>query len=677
MKSLRRTFVLTAILAAPAAVLLGQATDPVIEVPAYEVSTTRLTTTNASPTTDLTLDATAAPTEFALPAIANTLAGFTVGSNQSRSFTDTFAIRGLTNTPIFGAPAVTVYLDDLPLGSGFTFPSDLTGFARAELLRGPGAGTRFGRSGPGGILLLSTPASPAESTGSVTLAAGEHGLRTATVTGASAAGGSTDAYAAATWRERDGYVRNTTLGQDVDPSETQTALARFRHRPTDTTELTFFVNALRARDGAQPLVPLFGPLHTVQRSAEGVTELDTLNTALTAAFTLPTGRLTATTGYSLWDMGPYDNTLDFGFAELGNGSTLEQRNLSEEIIFTAAPDAPAAWHLGLFANDGRTNGSFVRAFGPQVFEESSYRFDTLDLAAFGEATFQTTDALALSVGLRYVKTEMDSVRTEVIPVPQVTPAEHRSDAILPHLNLRYELGGGTTAFANVALGYKTGGFSAFTGNAVLAPYDAEYTTAYEAGVTHTTADGRFSATLRAYLYDIDDYQIERSFATGAVADDYLVVNADTARSVGGELEITWHPVDGLDIAASYGRTDATLTGFTDPYAGTVYNDNRVPYVPTFDAHLRVDYRHASGVFVGANVTTIGKTYYTEAEDPTFAQDRYTLLGARLGYTTERYRIQIVGTNLTDEQYYSAITPGTFHGTPGAPRALFGEVTWRF
>ncbi len=671
MKTLPRVLTCSAILAAPA-FLSGQTTEPVIEVPAYEVVTTRLTTTNASPTTDVLLDATASPSEFALPALANEIAGFTVGSNQSRSFTDTFAIRGLTNTPIFGAPAVTVYLDDLPLGSGFTFPSDLTGFARAELLRGPGAGTRFGRSGPGGILLLSTPASPAATTGTLTLAAGDHGSRTATYTAATAASAETDAYVAATWHERDGYVRNTTLNQDVDPQETLSALARFRYRPTDTTELTFFLNALRARDGAQPLVPLFGPLHTVQRSAEGVTELDSLNSAFTAAFALPTGRLTATTGYSNWDMGPYNNTLDFGFAELGNGSTLKQRNLSEEIIYTTA-----IWRVGLFANDGRTNGSFIRAFGGQTFEESNYQFDTLDLALFGEATYQASDALSLTFGLRLVKTEMDSVRTEIIPVPGVTPAEHSSDAILPHLDLRYELGGTTTAFANIAMGYKTGGFSAFTGNAVLAPYDAEFTTAYEAGLTHTSADGKFSATLRAYLYDIDDYQIERSFATNAVADDYLVVNADAARSIGGELELAWHPLEGLDLAAAYGRTDATLTGFTDPYAGTVYDDNRVPYVPAYDAHLRVDYRHASGAFLGATLTSIGKTYYTEAEDPTFAQNRYTLLGARLGYSTERYRIQIVGTNLTDEGYYSAITPGTFHGTPGVPRSVFGELTLRF
>lgn len=653
-------------------------TQPIIEAPAFEVSTTRLTTTTASPTTQINLRADITQPDFALPTIAAEIAGFAVGNNQSRSFTDTFAIRGLTNTPIFGAPAVTIYLDDLPMGSGFTFPSDLSGFTQAELLRGPGAGTRFGRSGPGGILLLSTPPTTDRASGSLAVSAGDYGHLSATYTASSADHAKGDAYVAATWGERDGYVTNATLNADVDYRETTTALARFRWRPTETIEVTLLGNFLQARDGAQPLVPLFGPFHEVQRSAEGVAELDAFNTALTAAFDLASGRLTATTGYSDWDMGPYFNTLDFGFAELGNGSTLQQKNLSEEIIFTSAPGSDLDWRIGAFYNDGQTNGGFVRQFGGATFEESVYQFDVTDLAAFGEASFAANDVLDLTLGLRAVSTGMDSERIEIIPVPNITLATHESETLLPHFNARYAVTEGTTTFANFAMGYKPGGFSAFTGNAVLAPYDAEYTTAYEAGVTHATEDGRYAITVRAYFYAIDDYQIERSFATAPNgADDYLVVNADSAESIGGELELSWRPFRGLDLSAAYGLTNTTLSNFTDPYGGTVFDGNRVPFVPSYDLHLRAHYQHESGFYAGAALTTQGKTYYTEAEDPTFAQDTYTLLDARLGYATDRYRIGISGRNLTDEGYYSAITPGTFHGTPGAPRTWMAELTLLF
>lgn len=653
-------------------------TTPVVEIPVFEVNTTRLTTTTASPTTEINLSADMPASEFALPTLANEIAGFTVGSNQSRSFTDTFSIRGLTNTPIFGAPAVTIYLDDLPLGSGFTFPSDLTGFTQGELLRGPGAGTRFGRSGPGGILLLSTPATTDRTHGSLVVSAGDYGHVSATYTASSARYDKGDAYVAATWSQRDGYVTNTTLNEDVDFKETLTALARLRWRPTETIEITLLTNFLQANDGAQPLVPLGGPYHEVQRSAEGVTEVETFNAALTAAFALDAGRLTATTGFSDWDMGPYFNTLDFGFAELGNGSTLSQRNLSKEIIFTSAEGADIAWRIGAFINDGQTKGSFTRQFGGFTFEESDYQFDVLDLAAFGEATFEPVDRLALTLGLRAVSTEMDSERIERIPVPGITLAKHESDAWLPHVNARYTTERGSTIFGNFAMGYKTGGFSAFTGNPDLAPYDAEYTTAYEAGISHALEDGRYRMTLRFFFYDVDDYQVERSFATAPNgADDYLVINADGAESYGGEFELGWRPVEGLDLSVAYGLTDTTLSNFTDPFTGEVFDGNRVPFVPSYDLNLRAHYQHRSGIYVGATLTSLGKTYYTESEDPTFQQDSYSLIDAHIGYATQTYRVGISGRNLADEEYYSAITPGTFHGTPGAPRTWQAEVSFKF
>jgi len=55
----------------------------------------------------------------------------------------------------------------------------------------------------------------------------------------------------------------------------------------------------------------------------------------------------------------------------------------------------------------------------------------------------------------------------------------------------------------------------------------------------------------------------------------------------------------------------------------------------------------------------------------------TLLSAWLGYEQPRWRLAVSGRNLADEGYYSAITPGTFHGTPGAPRTLLAELACRW
>ncbi|MEI6861976.1 MAG: hypothetical protein WCL04_06965, partial [Verrucomicrobiota bacterium] len=240
---------------------------------------------------------------------AELVPNFAVASSGARSFGDIFAVRGLTNTPFFGDPAVAVYLDDLPLGAGFTFPAELTGFASGALLRGPGQNTRFGRAGPGGVLQFTTPASVAvgQPEHAVGVSYGNFNARSVTLS-AGGANGSGDVLVAAGYDARDGYVRNTTLNAEVDPQESLSTLARLRYRPVIHTELTLLLTAQRARDGAQALVPLGGPLFSVARTAEGQTDLEALNVGLTAAFDTDAGRLTAATTHTDWDLGPYSNS---------------------------------------------------------------------------------------------------------------------------------------------------------------------------------------------------------------------------------------------------------------------------------------------------------------------------------------------------------------------------------
>jgi outer membrane receptor for ferric coprogen and ferric-rhodotorulic acid len=83
------------------------------------------------------------------------------------------------------------------------------------------------------------------------------------------------------------------------------------------------------------------------------------------------------------------------------------------------------------------------------------------------------------------------------------------------------------------------------------------------------------------------------------------------------------------------------------------------------------------LFYGAGVTWTGKTYYDEQETAELSQKSYTLLDAVAGYSFSRGDIRLFGHNLTDKEYYSSITPGVSHGTPGAPLNWGGEVNIRW
>ncbi|HVU16893.1 MAG TPA: TonB-dependent receptor [Candidatus Didemnitutus sp.] len=630
-----------------------------------------------SPATVTTIDLTVTPGGPTTAAIADEAPNFFIATNRARGFNDTFELRGLANTPIFGDPAVTVYLDDLPLGSAFTIPDELTGFTRAELHRGPTQNTIFGRAGSAGVLEILTPVGESGPRFSASVDVGNFAQRDAAIEVQTANTGAADVWVSAGTSTRDGYVRNTTLDRDVDDRDSRSGLVRFRLRPGGGVELRFLVTALHARDGAEPLVPLDGPMFTVQRSAEGRMDFDSWNAALSASIPTAVGQLVATTSASDWNLHPYTNTLAFGPAELTDVVDQRQRGWNEEIRLTSASTGDVTWRSGLFASSTRTEGAYDRTFGPFPYERSMFNLRARDLAAFGEATWAPDPTMRVTFGLRAEASHKDIDRSETVPAIGSFALQRDAGAFLPKLGWSYASAPGMSWFATAGAGFKPGGFSAFTGNAALASFAPERTHTLEAGMVMANAVHTLEATLRAFAYDIRGYQIERSFATGGTGNDYLVVNASRARSLGGEIELRWRPTSSVTVAASAGLTDVTLREFTDPFTGISYAGDRAPAVPAYDLSLRADYEMPRGFFVGAAVISNGRTYYTESEDLHYGQRAYFLVGAHVGYAWKHWRVTLFGENLTDVRYYSAITPGTEHGTPGAPRTYGVELRTGF
>jgi len=609
--------------------------------------------------------------------LSEIIPNFFVASSGAHSFNDTFALRGLTNTPIFGDPAVTFYLDDIPLGGGFTTPDVFCGVTLAELQRGPGQATVFGLAGPAGVVRLTTPAPETDATGQINVSAGNFSARNVSIAAGSASGQKADLFISAQYGTRDGYIYNQLLGCDVDHRQSSTGLARLNFYPTKTVKLTLIAQAVRARDGEQPLVPLNGPLYTINRKNSGETNLDTHNAGLTAAATTPWGCLSLTSSMNDWKLGPYRSVLAFGPAELLNDVHLAQRNYNQELKLASSDKGDFRWHTGLFFSDGSTNGTFTRAFGPFVIEDSSYTIDSTRIAAYGETSFTVQSAVTLTTGLRVEEAQKSFDRHERAPSNQVYALTARSTALLPKLEIGYTPGQNLRFFGSAGAGFKPGGFSAFTGNRALAAFGPERTFALEAGVAQTTLHDTLTWTARAFAYEIHGYQIERSFATGAMTDDYLVVNAPKARSTGLEMETSWRPVKGLSITAGYGLTQVILREFTDPFTGQRFDGNRAPYVPRYDFSIRCDYQDASGWFVMAKWSANGTTYYTESEASAFSQSPYSLLGGRLGYTAGRWRVSLYAENILNQGYYSSMSAGTNHGTPGAPRTQGLDVQFAF
>lgn len=662
-------------LLAVAAVAHAQApAGPAIRTDAVVVEETLLTA-DASGTTRIRFDETTPAISRSIGALTSRLANLQINSGGAASFGDVLTLRGLANTPYFSDPSVTLYFDDLPLGSTFAYPTALFGFASAALERGP-QGTAFGRGGEAGTLVFTSTEPGARAAGELRAGFGNYNSRSAAVDVRSARTEKTDATVSAAYNERDGFITNTQLGRSVDDQQVFSAAARFRVRPTPTVELSLQLLATRHRDGAQPLVPLGGPLFSVARGREGQTNSNFGGGAFKASFDTELGRLTSTTSNTQWTLKPFENRLVLP-PTLDSQVVQSQRIWNEELRLSSPAKSPLIWHLGGWFSDGTTKGDVARGlvlpFGTIPIENSRFQMESTTLALFGETHFTTADEWRFTAGLRAERTRREFDRSQTVPGVGQFAAARTFQALLPKVSVSYPVMPGTTVSATVAVGAKPGGWSAYTANANLAGFGMEKVVTYEVGVDTASADKTLTFAGRAFAYTIRNYQIERSFN----ASDYLVVNAPRARSLGGELEASWKPTPVWTLTATLGATHVSLREFVDPFTNQKFNGNRAPYAPDYDWHLGATYRAPSGWFAGAELAGVGPTHFEESEDPLFTTDARQTANARVGYGTARWRASVYAENLTDEDYYAAIIPGVGHGSPGAPRTYGVEAVWKW
>jgi len=594
-------------------------------------------------------------------------AGFSINDAGARGFGQTMTLRGLGNTPFFSDSSSPIYLDDIPLVSVFTFPTALYDFSQVAINRGPDSGTRFGQAGDAGVIQLTSAPLTDDASGRLNVAAGNYdfwafGANVQTAT----ADTHSDLVASIAGSGRKGYITNTTLNDDVDSRDAVAGRLKWRYRPADGLELSLHVIGQRTRDGAQALVPLGGPYHEVERTQEGASDTDFAAGAFTLARKLATGTLSATTSYSSFDLAPYNNRLVvFGGFDFDSVMSQSQDTFAEEIRYSTD-----TWSGGLFYSASETRGATDRIFSGFPVEQSAFTTDADTFALFGRANFTPADGWVLTPGVRVEYVAKDFTRTETIPVSRVYDRSNEWWAFLPSVTATRRFDATTDLSFTFGGGFKPGGFSAFTSRADLTAFDPQRNWGGEVAYSASPRGLNLTYTARAYAYWVDGYQVERSFAVPAVAtDEYLVVNADRARLLGFELESGWRPGRNVSVTLALSLTQSTLTDFTDPFTGASYSDNQVPFAPAGNGALLVEYRPATGFFAGAGVTWTGTTYYDEQETAMFEQGSYTLVEAHAGYAFKRGELRVFGRNLADEKFYSSITPGVAHGTPGAP------LTW--
>ncbi|MEM0980346.1 MAG: TonB-dependent receptor [Cyanobacteria bacterium P01_H01_bin.58] len=573
-----------------------------------------------------------------------------------------YSIRGLGNSNFLSRDAVGFYIDGIPYDSGdFLIDTLLTDLERVEVLRGP-QNTLYGRSSSGGVINIITRPPSNELEGQVAATYGNFDNLNLQLSVSDAVIPDVLRFRlAGAYAQREGFVKNTFLDQDVGDYREGTSTAQLFWTPSPDWTIAFIGSLnFSESDGFATQIEPFRS----NQDEPGFVRLDTNAQALKITYDNPSFRLNSITSRRFsW----FDRLLDADTTSadaLLSPLTTETRIWSQEVRLQS-PEAtePLSWLLGGYYESRNLDfeSSFDitplgTAFIGSPFPGSDITQANLDqdtYAVFGQVDYQPIEPLTLTVGLRYESTTTRLDRERRFDVPgigslpsglDIEGATQDSSAWLPRFALEYRFNPNLMAYGSISRGYRPAGLNYQTDSPESVRFDAETSWNYELGLKSSWLDDRLTANLAVFTNSIDDYQtvlFDNSFTTSTL------VNAE-ARITGVEAELSATPLPGLDLTAGFGYIDNQFTSYTNPLTGEAFDGNRLPYAPNINYNLAAQYRSPGGFFGRAELIGFGTYFFEESNQ--FQQDPFALVNARIGYEWEDYGVYVFANNLFDTEY---------------------------
>lgn len=378
------------------------------------------------------------------------------------------------------------------------------------------------------------------------------------------------------------------------------------------------------------------------------------------------------------------------------------------------------WQAGLYLGKDVSNTqgglifAFARFLSAPAFDKVPYGFynnwdtEVSNTGVFGQATYNFSDKVALTGGLRYTndqKTQSGYEAGAPFGPPGTAvyfypngPAEGDQgtspivggDETFTQLtwlaNLEYKPNETSMHFAKISTGYKSGGFT------VRGPFDAEFLTSFELGSKNRLSDN-FRLNASTFLYNYRDQQIPVFID---IENGFDVANAGESRIFGVELEgdYAFSKKDRLSLKVNY--LNAELTKFTTevnrvnaPAVAQDISGNRPAQSPELVSNLA--YTHmfslgSKGATLETGFNTLFKSNYflTPFNNRMDRQDAYTRTDLSATYTSANgnWDIGVYINNLEDNRI---LTYANYLGDEimiynwifGAPRLFGAKISYRF
>jgi iron complex outermembrane receptor protein len=623
--------------------------------------------------------------------------------------------------PLWGfEPGVGLYVDDVYYARPQGAILDVYNVDRVEVLRGP-QGTLYGRNTEGGAVKFVTAEMPDTLAFTTKATAGTYGEADLNVTGSVPLGDMLKIGGGFEHLQHGGFGKNLTTGVSNYNQDVNAGRVTAEFRPSDT--LLFRVSAdgyednsnqrigTRLTPGIHGNAPITASVYDNYSGMPPVNRVNNFGYSLLSEWT-PSDEWTFKS-ITAYRGGATNTNIDFAATpgpELQVPGRYRDHQFTEELqaLYTGTKLKGV---VGLYYLDSTAagqadtvlgNAGLTLYFGGNALTHS--------MAAYTDFSYDVTDRLQLSAGLRF----NDDIRAGTVfrafylglgspffgssnPLFQVRTnysAKHHFYNTSPHLSATYKLTDEVSAYVTYAQGYKSGGFD-MRGDAFLTPatsngYGPEDITSYETGLKGSFFDSKLALNFAAFLEPYKNVQVtvQTPATPPAVGIASNVTNAATAKVEGFELEGHAELLGPLSTNFSVGLADAN---FTHTALLTSSGITDFALVPKWTGNFQLDYAVPTTVFGGgldlnAQASYRSSTHMYSAPIPLLDQGAYTLFDANINWTSASsdWSVGLHGKNLTDERYRVAgyYLPGATYGDTqtgfyGDPRTVLISLQYRY